>query len=96
MTIRQLLQELSFIKINNIKRNAKGLLLALEDSNRKEFLDYEVEEKRLCDNTDCPHKNKQQVYQVELHSDFNNESCYWCKDCILRDAEMIKWTELYH
>ena len=41
-TLRQFLQSLSCIKINGIKRNAKGLLIELEKSNRKDFLNYEV------------------------------------------------------
>ena len=42
-TLKQFLQNLSFIKINGIKRNAKGLLIELEKSNRAEFLDYIIE-----------------------------------------------------
>jgi len=42
MTLRNFLAELSFIQIAGIKRHAKGLLIALEKSNRKEMLDYEV------------------------------------------------------
>ena len=40
MTLKNFLAELSFIQIKDIKRHAKGLLMALEKSNRKEMLDY--------------------------------------------------------
>jgi len=42
MTLKNFLAELSFIQIADIKRHAKGLLIALEKSNRKEMLEYEV------------------------------------------------------
>ena len=42
ITLRHLLQELTFIKIPDIKRHAKGLLIALDKSNRKEMLEYEI------------------------------------------------------
>jgi hypothetical protein len=38
MTLEQFLKELSLIKIDPISRNANGLLKALENSNRKDFL----------------------------------------------------------
>ena len=41
-TLKQFLASLTFIQIKEISRHAKGLLLALEKSNRKEMLDYEV------------------------------------------------------
>ena len=40
MTLKHLLAELGYIEIPNIKRHARGLLKALEGSNRKEFLEY--------------------------------------------------------
>jgi len=43
MTLKNFLAEMSFIQIEGIKRHAKGLLIALEKSNRKEFLNYEVD-----------------------------------------------------
>ena len=42
MTIKNFLAELSFVQLKDIKRHAKGLLIAIEKSNRKEILDYEV------------------------------------------------------
>ncbi len=41
-TLQSFLRELTFIQIPDIKRHAKGLLIALEKSNRKEFLEYEM------------------------------------------------------
>jgi len=41
-TLKQFLAELTYIQIKEISRHAKGLLLALEKSNRKEFLDYPI------------------------------------------------------
>ena len=46
MTFKNFLAELSFVKIPAIKRHAKGLLIALEGSNRKEMLEYEVSFKK--------------------------------------------------
>ena len=53
-TLKQFLAELTFVQIKEISRHSKGLLLALEKSNRKDFLDYEVKppEKEL---PRCPH-----------------------------------------
>ena len=45
-TLKQFLAELTFIQIKEISRHAKGLLLALEKSNRKEMLDYEIKLER--------------------------------------------------
>jgi len=44
-TLKHLLQELAFIEIPEIKRHSKGLLKALEKSNRKEMLDYLIIDK---------------------------------------------------
>ncbi len=41
-TLQNFLRELTFIQIPDIKRHAKGLLIALEKSNRKDFLEYEI------------------------------------------------------
>ncbi len=41
-TLQNFLRELTFVQVSDIKRHAKGLLIALEKSNRKEFLKYEV------------------------------------------------------
>ncbi len=41
-TLQSFLRELTFIKIPDIKRHAKGLLIALEKSNRKEMLEYKM------------------------------------------------------
>ena len=38
-TLKQFLAELTFIQIKEISRHAKGLLIALEKTNRKDFLD---------------------------------------------------------
>ena len=46
MTIKNFLAELSFVQLKDIKRHAKGLLIAIEKSNRKELLDYEINLKR--------------------------------------------------
>lgn len=40
MTLKNLLAELSLVEEKEIKRHAKGLLIAIEKSNRKELLDY--------------------------------------------------------
>ncbi len=42
ITFQNFLRELTFIQIPDIKRHAKGLLTALEKSNRKEMLEYEI------------------------------------------------------
>ena len=42
MTLKNFLAELSFIQIPAVKRHAKGLMIALEKSKRKEMLEYEV------------------------------------------------------
>ena len=42
MTLKNFLAELSYNQILAIKRHAKGLLIALEKSNRKEMLEYEI------------------------------------------------------
>lgn len=41
-TLQNFLRELTFIQIPDIKRHAKGLLTALEKSNRKEMLEYTI------------------------------------------------------
>ena len=46
MTIfKQFLASLTFVEIKEIKRHAKGLLLALEKSNRKEMLEWKIKPK---------------------------------------------------
>ena len=47
ITLKQFLAELSYTQLKEISRHAKGLLLALEKSNRKEMLEYEVREKDI-------------------------------------------------
>ena len=58
ITLKQFLAELTFIKIKGISRHSKGLLLALEKSNRKEMLSYELELEppKKCDN--CGRENQ--------------------------------------
>jgi hypothetical protein len=42
-TLKQFLAELTYIQIKEISRHAKGLLIAIEKSNREEMLKYQVE-----------------------------------------------------
>lgn len=58
-TLQNFLRELTFIQIPDIKRHAKGLLTALEKSNRKEMLDYLV--KPPLDDNEIIHG--EEVYQ---------------------------------
>ena len=48
-----------------------------------------------CDNTDCkPPLRIKSLYLTILHEDFNHDACWWCADCIKRDADMVRWSEL--
>jgi hypothetical protein len=45
---------------------------------------------RQCDNVDCRSKHPKDIQEVELTEDFGNEHCYWCRECRVRDKDMIK------
>ena len=57
-TLKHFLAGLTFIEIKEISRHAKGLLLALEKSNRKEMLKYEIE---------LPKDNNEIIYGREVY-----------------------------
>ncbi len=62
-TLQSFLRELTFIQISDIKRHAKGLLTALEKSNRKEFLDYTISS---WSNFQTTHQRKEMLdYRIE-------------------------------
>ena len=44
--LQNFLRELTFVQIADIKRHANGLLKALEKSNRKEMLEYQVKSEK--------------------------------------------------
>ena len=71
ISLQNLLAELSFVKIKNISRHAKGLLLALKKSNRKEILDYEI-----LDNEKCSICGENLYGLVQAH--YHNETCKEC------------------
>jgi len=71
-TLKQFLAELTFIQIKEISRHAKGLLLALEKSNRKEMLDYEIE----WNNQKCSICGEKLYGLTQVH--YHNETCEKC------------------
>ena len=50
----------------------------------------------ICDNTDCPNieDGVSELFKVKLKTEFVGEGesgyCYWCKDCIEIDSDMIE------
>ena len=48
-TLKQFLAELSYIQIKEISRHAKGLLIAIEKSNRKKMLEYTIKPQKFDD-----------------------------------------------
>lgn len=45
--------------------------------------------KSYCDNTDCVHYDKQELFLVFLREEFDGNTCHWCMDCIDKDSDMI-------
>lgn len=75
-TLKQFLAELTFIQIKEIKRHSKGLLLALEKSNRKEMLDYVVLSHDEIDRTPPLelYEKISQIYNYEVKPPLNSRS----------------------
>ena len=71
-TLKQFLAELTYIQIKDISRHAKGLLLALEKSNRKEMLDYEME----FNTKKCSICGEKLYGSIQVHH--HNEECKKC------------------
>lgn len=63
------MQDLSFQELKDIKRHAKGLLLAIEKSNRKEFLDYQV----IGDKRNVEKFCEELIKVLDLRFDFEKE-----------------------
>lgn len=72
MTLKNFLAELSFVQIKEISRHAKGLLIALERSNRKEILEYEID----FDNKRCSICGEKLMGLIQVHH--HNENCPKC------------------
>jgi len=83
MTLKNFLAELSFIQIPAIKRHAKGLLIALEKSNRKEMLDYEIKWDSGYDKCDNCGKN------IVGTAHYIGDQLY-CEDCWYGYLDKIK------
>lgn len=66
MTLKNFLADLSFIQIKEISRHAKGLLIALEKSDRNEFLDNVV----------LSHNEIDKTAPIELYDRISHEYNY--------------------
>jgi len=53
-----------------------------------EAIDIIEDGKLYCDNTDCQNVSNE-FWEITLTSDFDNEHCRWCTDCVNRDKDMI-------
>lgn len=48
--------------------------------------------KEFCDNTDCTINHTQELFFTTLTSDFDYDTCWWCKYCIEKNKDMIEYT----
>ncbi len=73
ITLRHFLQELTFVQIPDIKRHAKGLLIALDKSNRKEMLEYEIKPINSCEHKKIVYGQAEWCENCQEMIDFQEE-----------------------
>jgi hypothetical protein len=65
----------------------KGKWAKRNKPKKQAILEQEEKEVKRCDNVD--HKKNGHLFRVVLTESFNGDICYWCRDCIVRDRNMV-------
>lgn len=71
------------------RENVEQDLASSNTTIANEFFESLEAKEIKCDNVDCKSKDPRDIQEVVLTEDFDNEHCYWCKECRERDKDMI-------